>query len=180
MAADGPGLRVLISQEQLSWRLGELAERVLADYEASSEILLVGVLKGSLYFLADFSRLLGDKVRVDFAQVSSYGDEQSSSGVVRIKKDLDVSIEGKDVLIVEDVVDTGLTISHLRELFGTRRPKSLRVCTLLSKPMARKHHTQLEYVGFEIGNEFVVGYGLDYAERYRNLPFIALLQSDPE
>lgn len=165
----------LITEEKLVWRIGELAEQIRADY-GDRELMLVGVLKGSLYFLADLSRLLGPNVRIEFVQVSSYGDGTQSTGVVQIKKDLDSTIEGRDVLIVEDIVDTGLTIAHLRELFHVRRPRSLKVVSLLTKPEARKHETALEYVGFAIGDEFVVGYGLDFAEQYRNLPYIALLR----
>ena len=165
---------VLISEDQIQSRVAELASQVRSDY-GESPLLLVAVLKGSFVFLADLARHLGESVEIDFVQVSSYGDGASSSGVVQIKKDLDVSIEGRDVLIVEDILDTGLTLAHLRELFATRRPKSLRVVTLLSKPGAVRHQAQAEYVGFEIPDVFVVGYGLDHAERYRNLPYVAVL-----
>jgi hypoxanthine phosphoribosyltransferase len=165
----------LISEERIQRRVSELAEQIRADY-AGEHILLIAVLKGSLYFLADLSRLLDDNISLDFVQVSSYGSEKSSSGVVQIRKDSDINIEGLNVLIVEDIVDTGVTLSHLRELFGTRKPKSLKVVALLSKPEARMHATLVEYVGFEIPNKFVVGYGLDYAEKYRNLPYIAVLR----
>ncbi len=170
-------LDVLISEAEIRRRTAELAEQIRADY-GEKPLLLVGVLKGSFLFLADICRHLGQEVVVDFVQVSSYGDSTKSSGIVQIRKDLDVSIEGKDVLIVEDIVDTGTTLSHLRELFSTRRPNSLRVVTLLSKPEARKSPTPVEYIGFEIPNEFVVGYGLDFAERYRNLPYIAILSGE--
>ncbi len=168
-------LRPLIDRERIEARTRELAREIRQDYGDEVELLLVGVLKGSFMFLSDLSRHLGLNVCLDFVQVSSYGEEKSTSGVVQIRKDLDINIEGKHVLIVEDIVDTGLTLQHLRELLGTRRPKSLRVVSLLSKPDARKHTLPIEYVGFEIPNEFVVGYGLDYAERYRNLPYIAIL-----
>jgi hypoxanthine phosphoribosyltransferase len=135
----------------------------------------VGVLKGSFLFLADLVRQLGENVVVDFVMVSSYGDGTESSGIVQIRKDLDINIEGRHVLIVEDIVDSGATLSHLCELLRTRRPKSLKVVALLSKPEARKQHAPIDFVGFEIPNEFVVGYGLDHAERYRNLPYIAIL-----
>lgn len=167
-------LTPLLTTEQLSAKVTELANRIRADYEGK-EVLLLGVLKGSFHFLSDLSRLLADMSIVDFVQVSSYGTGKSSTGVVQIRKDLDTNIEGLDVLIVEDIVDTGTTLTHLRELLGTRKPKSLKVVALLSKPEARKHNTQVEYVGFEIPNEFVVGYGLDYGERFRNLPYIAIL-----
>jgi hypoxanthine phosphoribosyltransferase len=168
-------LDVLISEQQIQDKIDELAEQVRTDF-GNEPILLVGVLKGSFMFLSDFCRRLDVNISVDFVQTSSYGAEKSSSGVVQIRKDLDINIEDKNVLIVEDIIDTGTTLNHLRELLSTRKPKSLRVVTLLSKPEARKSHTPVEYVGFEIPNEFVVGYGLDYAERYRNLPYIALLR----
>ncbi len=167
----------LLTQDLIQAKVQELATQIRAEYEGK-EILLLGVLKGSFHFLSDLSRLLADMSVVDFVQVSSYGTGKSTSGVVQIRKDLDTNIEGLDVLIVEDIVDTGTTLTHLRELLGTRKPKSLKVVALLSKPEARRHHTQVEYVGFEIPNEFVVGYGLDYGERYRNLPYIAILHED--
>lgn len=168
-------LSTLISEEELQARITALAETIERDY-GDEPLVLVGVLKGSYLFLGDLSRKLGSNVSIDFVQTSSYGGGKSSSGVVQIRKDLDINIEGKNVLLVEDIVDTGLTLTHLRELLGVRKPKSLKVVALLSKPEARVHKTQIEYVGFEIPNAFVVGYGLDYAERYRNLPCIAILQ----
>lgn len=147
----------------------------MADY-GEDPILLVGVLKGSYPFLADLTRQLGLNIEVDFVQTSSYGNKKSSSGIVQIVKDLDISIEGRHVLIVEDILDSGLTLKHLRELLGTRKPLSLKVVTLLLKPDAARHGAYAEYVGFEIPNQFVVGYGLDYAERYRNLPYVAVLK----
>jgi hypoxanthine phosphoribosyltransferase len=168
-------LETLITREQIAARIVEMAREIQSDYGDES-VLVVGVLKGSFLFLADLVRELGEHVEVDFVQVSSYGHEKSSSGVVQIRKDLDNTIENRHVLIVEDIVDTGVTLSHLRELFHVRRPKSLRVAALLSKPAARTIHTPVEYIGFEIPSEFVVGYGLDYAERFRNLPYIAILK----
>jgi hypoxanthine phosphoribosyltransferase len=170
-------LETLLSEDAIQQKVRELADQIRGDH-AESDLLLIGVLKGSFHFLSDLSRLLADVSTVDFVQVSSYGAEKSSSGVVQIRKDLDTNIEGRDVLIVEDIVDTGTTLTHLRELLGTRKPRSLKVVALLSKPEARKHKTQVEYVGFEIPNEFVVGYGLDYGERFRNLPYIAILHED--
>lgn len=167
-------LQLLFTAEDIQARVHDLAEMIRKDY-GDEPILLLGVLKGSIHFISDLGRLLPDSTSMDFVQVSSYGHEKSSTGVVQIRKDLDVNIEGLNVLIVEDIVDTGTTLTHLRELLGTRRPKSLKVVALLSKPEARKHKTQVEYIGFEIPNEFVVGYGLDYGERYRNLPYIAIL-----
>lgn len=168
-------LDVLISEETLRTRIAELARRVEKDLEGE-EVLLIAVLKGSVHFLSDFARELKLEAQLDFMQTSSYGSGKSSSGVVQIRKDLDINIEGLNVLIVEDIVDTGVTLSHLRELLLTRKPKSLRVVALLSKSEARKVHPSVEYIGFEIPNEFVVGYGLDYAERFRNLPYIAVLR----
>lgn len=170
-------LETLLSEKQIQVRVAELARQIQADYEGSS-ILLVGVLKGSFLFLADLVRALGEDVEVDFVQTSSYGDDTSSSGVVRITKDLDINIEGRDVLLVEDILDSGLTLSHLRDLLGTRRPSSLKVVTLLRKPEAQRYGAQAEYVGFDIPDRFVVGYGLDHAQRYRNLPYIAVLQQE--
>ena len=168
-------LETLISETELLNRIDSLAEEIRRDY-GDEPILLVGVLKGSYLFLADLSRRLGGNVSIDFVQTSSYGTEKSSSGVVQIRKDLDINIEGQNVLLVEDIVDTGLTLTHLRELLSVRKPRSLKVVSLLSKPEARIHQTQIEYVGFEIPNAFVVGYGLDHAEMYRNLPHIAVLK----
>ena len=167
-------LRTLISSDQLQARIAELAEEIRRDY-GETPIHLVGVLKGCVYFMADLSRILGPNVTLDFCQVSSYGDGTQSSGVVQIRKDLDINIMGKHVLIVEDIVDTGLTLKHLRELFMTRHPASLKVVALLEKKQALQNDVAVEYTGFEIPNEFVVGYGLDQAERFRNLPFIGVI-----
>lgn len=167
-------LAVLLTEEAIHARIAELASEIRRDY-GERPLLLVGVLKGSLVFLADLCRHLGDQVMVDFVQTSSYGDGNTSSGVVQFRKDLDINIEGLDVLIVEDIVDTGLTLRSLREMLLTRRPASLKVVSLLVKPVARAASDGVEYVGFEIPDQFVVGYGLDYAERYRNLPYVAVL-----
>jgi len=151
----------------------------LIDQELNGEpVLLIGVLKGSVHFLSDLGRCLKSDTVLDFLQVSSYHGGKSSTGVVQIRKDLDINIEGLNVIIVEDIVDTGVTLSHLRELLSTRKPKSLKVVALLSKSGSRTVHPPVEYIGFEIPNEFVVGYGLDYAERYRNLPYIAILREE--
>lgn len=172
-------LEPLISADDIQRRTDELADEIRREY-GDEPILLVGVLKGSLYFLADLSRRLGPNVTIDFVQVSSYGTGKTSSGVVQIRKDLDINIEGLHVLIVEDIVDTGLTLRHLRELLGTRHPQSLRVVSLLVKPEAMQHESTVEYVGFSIPTKFVVGYGLDIGERYRNLPYVAILSpSEP-
>jgi hypoxanthine phosphoribosyltransferase len=168
-------LELLLTEEQIREKTLQLAATIQRDYEGSNP-LLVGVLKGSFHFISDLSRRLKGDVEIDFIQTSSYGNEKSSSGVVQIRKDLDTNIEGRDVLIVEDIVDTGTTLKHLRELLGTRRPKSLKVVALLSKLEARGIKQPIEYVGFEIPDDFVVGYGLDYGERFRNLPYIAILR----
>ena len=167
-------LEILITAEEISKRVAELGAEIRADY-GDEPVLLVGVLKGSYPFLADLTRHLDTNIEVDFVQTSSYGGDKSSSGIVQIRKDLDISIEGRNVLIVEDILDSGLTLKHLRELLGTRKPLSLKVVTLLCKPAAARHGAHAEYVGFEIPDKFVVGYGLDYAERYRNLPYVAVL-----
>lgn len=165
----------LISEEAIQAKIRELAAKLDALY-GDEPVLLIGILKGSLHFLSDLGRAMKADTRIDFIQTSSYGSGKSSTGVVQIRKDLDINIENGNVLIVEDIVDTGTTLNHLRELLATRNPKSLRIVTLLSKPEARKVQTPVEFIGFEIPNEFVVGYGLDYAERYRNLPYIAILR----
>jgi len=165
---------ILVQRDELEHRVRELAEEISRDYEGRS-LLLVGVLKGAVFFLSDLMRHLDVNVEVDFMAVSSYGAQTDSSGVVRILKDLDAPIEGRDVLIVEDIVDSGLTLSWLLRNLATRHPRSLRVCTLMRKPDAVRDDVEIAYVGFDIPNEFVVGYGLDYAERYRDLPFIGTL-----
>lgn len=170
-------LEVLLTHAQIQGAIDRIAAAILKDH-TDEPILLVGVLKGSLYFLADLSQRLPDTTEVDFCQVSSWHGQRESSGIVQIRKDLDISLEGRNVILVEDIIDSGLTIQHLRELFATRRPKSLRVAALLSKPEARTVEADVEYLGFEIPNEFVVGYGLDDKERYRNLPYIAILRDE--
>jgi hypoxanthine phosphoribosyltransferase len=169
--------RVLISEEQIAARVAELAAAVDAEYEGR-EVLLVGVLKGAVMFMADFARALRTPVSLEFMAVSSYGSATSSSGVVRILKDLDRDIVGQHVLVVEDIVDSGLTLSWLVRNLKTRGPASVRVVALLRKPEAVKVEVQVDHVGFDIPSEFVVGYGLDYAERYRDLPFVGLLRPE--
>ncbi|MCU0315077.1 MAG: hypoxanthine phosphoribosyltransferase [Fimbriimonadaceae bacterium] len=169
-------LDIIITEDQIQARVRALADELNQNLPSDGAVVLLGVLKGSYPFIADLSRAMGRDVMVDFVQVSSYGSGKSSTGVVQIKKDHDINIEGTHVVIVEDIVDTGLTLSHLRQLLLTRHPASLRVVSMLSKPAAREHSVPVEHVGFEIENLFVVGYGLDYAERYRNLPFIAVLR----
>lgn len=164
----------IVTEDQIKEAIQRIASEITRDY-GDDPVLLVGVLKGSLYFLADLSRALGENITIDVIQVSSYGQARESSGIVKILKDLDVSIEGKNVILVEDIVDTGNTLSHLIEVLGTRRPKSLAIAALVSKPAARKISVKVNYVGYEIPNKFVVGYGLDDGEKYRNLPYIAIL-----
>jgi hypoxanthine phosphoribosyltransferase len=173
---------VLIDQETLAARVAELGAEVSADYEGR-DLLLIGVLKGAVFFMADLMRHLTVPCEVDFMAISSYGDATDSSGIVRILKDLDINIEGRDVLVVEDIIDSGLTLSYLIRNLESREPSSLEVCALLTKPSRREIDVPVRYVGFEIPNKFVVGYGLDFAERYRNLPYVGVLDehllSDP-
>jgi hypoxanthine phosphoribosyltransferase len=168
---------ILIPAEDIETKISELAERVSADY-AGHEVLLVGVLKGALLVMADLARHLTISCSLDFMAVSSYGAATSSSGVVRILKDLDTDIEGKHVIIVEDIVDSGLTLDYLTKNLRSRKPASLEVLTLLTKPTRREVDLPVRYVGFEVPDVFVVGYGLDYAERYRTLPCIATLKPE--
>jgi hypoxanthine phosphoribosyltransferase len=165
---------ILVEKDVLSQRVLELAAEVSRDY-AGKDLLLIGVLKGAVFFLADFMRALEIQCEVDFMAVASYGSSTKSSGVVRILKDLDAAIEGRHVLIVEDIVDSGLTLQYLLRNLDGRRPASLEVCALLRKPGSHQVELTPKYVGFEIPDKFVVGYGLDHAERYRNLPFVAVL-----
>ena len=168
---------ILVQPDELAHRVRELAEEISADY-AGKNVLLIGVLKGAVFFLADLMRQLDVDCEVDFMAVSSYGSSTDSSGVVRILKDLDSAIEGRHVLIVEDIVDSGLTLSYLFRMLRGRKPASLEVCALLTKPDRREVDMPIKYVGFEIPNKFAIGYGLDHAERYRNLPYVAVL-SEP-
>ncbi|MFC0707205.1 hypoxanthine phosphoribosyltransferase [Cellulomonas sp. CW35] len=166
--------KVLLTQEQLHGRLDEIAAQVDADY-ADKDLLLVGVLKGAVMVMADLARRLHSPVAMDWMAVSSYGSGTKSSGVVRILKDLDTDLTGKHVLIVEDIIDSGLTLSWLVSNLRSRGPASVEIATMLRKPDAAKVEVDVRYVGFDIPSEFVVGYGLDYAERYRNLPFVGTL-----
>lgn len=177
---EGEIASVLITEQEIRDKTAELANKVAADYAdiEDGDLLLVGVLKGAVMFMTDFARALPVPVQLEFMAVSSYGSATSSSGVVRILKDLDRDIAGRDVVIVEDIIDSGLTLSWLLKNLASRNPKSLEVVTLLRKPDAVKVDVPVKYVGFEIPNEFVVGYGLDFAERYRDLPYIGTL--DPK
>ena len=166
----------LVEADRLAARVRELGEEISRDY-AGRDLLLVGVLKGAVFFLSDLMRHLTVPCEVDFMAVASYGSSTDSSGVVRILKDLDASIEGRHVLIVEDIVDSGLTLSYLLRTMRARDPASLEVCALLTKPERRKVNLPIRYTGFEIPNRFVIGYGLDYGEKYRNLPFVSVLNN---
>jgi len=165
-------MRILITAEDLQARIDELAAEINRDYQGLRPVLIC-VLKGAVFFMADLARRLDVELEMDFMAVSSYGSSTDSSGVVRILKDLDMNIEGRHVLVVEDIIDSGLTLKYLTKNLSSRKPQSLEIVTLLDKPGRRKTKLQCRYTGFAIGNEFVVGYGLDYAEQYRNLPFIA-------
>jgi hypoxanthine phosphoribosyltransferase len=169
---------ILVQQDDLAHRVRAIGEEISAAYQGRS-LLLIGVLKGAMFFLSDLMRELDVECEVDFMAVASYGSSTDSSGVVRILKDLDAPIENRDVLIVEDIVDSGLTLSYLLRTLRARDPASLEVCALLTKPERRKVDLPIHYVGFEIPDRFVVGYGLDHAERFRNLPYVAVLQEEP-
>lgn len=173
-----PSLKTLVSEEAIQARVKELGAAIRAD-AGDQPVVMLAVLKGAYPFLADLSRAIEGPVEVDFMQVKSWDGEMQSSGIVKIVKDHDVEIRDRYVLIVEDIIDTGLTLTYLREFLGSRQPACLKVAAMFSKPQARTHSTPVEYIGFEIENQFVVGYGLDYAERYRNLPFVAVLTLDP-
>jgi hypoxanthine phosphoribosyltransferase len=169
--------QILVQPDDLSHRVKQLAEEISRDYDGR-ELLLVGVLKGAVFFLSDLMRHLQVPCEVDFMAVSSYGSSTESSGVVRIMKDLDTPIEGRDVLVVEDIVDSGLTLKYLLRTLSARNPASLEVCALLEKPERRKVDLEIRYTGFEIPNCFVIGYGLDDEERFRNLPYVAVLNQN--
>lgn len=165
----------LFTEEQLKAKVKELAKRIEADYNGE-DILLVGILKGASVFVADLMREITLDVNIDFMSVSSYGNSTTSSGTIKILKDLDVDIKGKNVLIVEDIIDSGATLRNLVDTLETREPKTLKLCTLLDKPDRRKVDIFVDYVGFIIEDRFIVGYGIDYAEKYRNLPYIAIVE----
>ena len=167
-------VEVLIEADALSERVVELGEEISRDY-AGRDLLLVGVLKGAVFFMADLMRELTVPCEIDFMAISSYGAGTDSSGVVRILKDLDTNISGRDVLVVEDIIDSGLTLSYLMRNLKARKPASIEVCTLLTKPARREVDVPVRYVGFEIENRFVIGYGLDFDQRYRNLPYVGVL-----
>jgi len=167
--------KVLISEDEIKQRVAELGTQISRDYKDRQPIL-VNILKGGIIFLSDLVRQLSVLHEIDFMSVSSYESQTESTGVVRILADLNINIEGKDVIIVEDIVDSGLTLDYIRHILLARRPKSMTICTLLDKKIKRKIEVPLDYVGFEIPDEFVIGYGLDYMQKYRNLPYVAVLK----
>jgi hypoxanthine phosphoribosyltransferase len=169
-------MKALLTEAQIQARIREMAADMEAAYTGDDDIHFVCVLRGGFIFMADLVRAMGPRATMDFIAVSSYGNAKRSTGEVRLLKDLDTGIEGRDVIIVEDIVDTGLTLTYLQDILRARGPKTLRTVCLLSKPSRRQVDVQVDYIGFEIEDHFVVGYGLDYAERYRNLPYIAVLQ----
>ncbi|NLM24558.1 MAG: hypoxanthine phosphoribosyltransferase [Firmicutes bacterium] len=166
--------KILITEDQIKQRVKELGQQISEDYP-DGNLVLIGILKGAVVFLADLMREIKTHVEIDFMSVSSYGTASESSGVVRILKDLDLSIEGRDILIVEDIVDTGLTLAYLKDLLQSRNPKSVKIAAFLDKPERRKIEISADYLGYSVPDEFLVGYGLDYAERYRYLPYVAVL-----
>lgn len=169
--------KVLISEEEIRERVAEIGARISEDY-AGKNLLMVGILKGSVVFMTDLMRAVTTHARIDFMSVSSYGSGTKSSGVVKIVKDLDNNVEGYDLLLVEDILDSGLTLSYLRELLRDRHPNSIKIVTLLNKPARRTADIQPDYCCFEVPDEFVVGYGLDFDERYRNLPYVGVLKEE--
>ena len=168
-------IRVLLSEEEVDSRIREIAAKISRDY-AGKEIHLICVLKGGVFFTCELAKRITVPVTLDFMSVSSYGDDTKSSGVVKIVKDLDQPLEGKNVLIVEDIIDSGRTLSYLIDILGKRKPESIHLCTLLDKPERRVRDVKVDYSCFKIPDEFVVGYGLDYAQKYRNLPFIGVVE----
>ena len=169
--------QVLLSAEEIAARVKELGQQISEEYH-DKEILMVGVLRGAVIFMSDLARSINVPVAIDFMAVSSYGTSTTSSGIVRIMKDLDEEVAGRHVLVVEDIIDSGLTLNYLLENLRTRKPASIRLVTLLNKPERRRKDVRVDYNGFSIPDHFVVGYGLDYAEKYRNLPFIGILKPE--
>lgn len=168
---------ILLDKDVLKKRIKELGEEISKDY-AGEEVLLVGILKGASVFLSDLIRQISLPAYIDYMEVSSYGNSAETSGVVRIIKDLEDNIEGKNIIIVEDIIDTGLTLAYLKQNLLSRHPKSLKICTLLDKPARREKEINIDYKGFDVPDEFIIGYGIDYAEKYRNLPFVGLLKKE--
>lgn len=170
-------IRVLLNEQEVEKRICELGEEISKEYEGRS-IHLICVLKGGVFMTCELAKRINVPVTMDFMAVSSYGDSTESSGRIKIVKDLDDSIEGKEVLIVEDIIDSGRTLSYLIDMLAARKPKSIKLCTLLDKPERRVTDVKVDYVGFNIPDEFVVGFGLDYAQKYRNLPYIGVVEND--
>lgn len=170
-------IRELISEEDVAKKIAEIGAQISRDY-AGESVYLLCILKGGVFFTTELAKHITVPVNIDFMSVSSYGGETTSSGIVRIVKDLDTPIEGKNVLIAEDIIDTGRTLAYLMEHLKQRKPKSLKLCTLLDKPERRVSDVKVDYTGFEIPDEFVVGYGLDYDQRYRNLPYVGVIEFD--
>lgn len=169
--------QILFSEEIIGEKVAELGAIISKDYE-NEDLIVIGILKGSNIFMSDLIRKITLPISIDFMVVSSYGNSSETSGVVKILKDLEYNIEGKNIMIVEDIIDTGLTLSYLKDTLLRRNPKSLRICTLLDKPSRRKAKLPIDYKGFEIPDEFIIGYGIDYAEKYRNLPYVASLKRE--
>ncbi|MCD8480882.1 MAG: hypoxanthine phosphoribosyltransferase [Candidatus Cloacimonetes bacterium] len=168
---------VLFDERRIQARIREIGQQINTDYEGKVPVV-IGILKGGFIFLSDLVRAITIPVEIDFLAISSYGAGTSSSGIVKIRKDIDIDLAGRDVIIVEDIVDSGLSLQYIKDYIWKHKPASLRTCVLLDKPEAHKIETSFEYVGFEVGNEFVVGYGLDFGERYRNLPYIGILKEE--
>lgn len=168
---------ILIDEDKLAKRIKEIGQEISEDF-AGEEIMLVGILKGASVFMSDLIRQISLPVYIDYMVVSSYGNSAETSGVVRIIKDLEDNIDGKNIIIVEDIIDTGLTLSYLKQNLLSRNPKTLKICTLLDKPARREKEIDIDYRGFEVPDEFIIGYGIDYAEKYRNLPFVGLLKRE--
>ncbi len=169
-------IRVMIAEEEVDAKIKEIATQITKDY-AGKEVHLICILKGSIFFTCELAKRIDLPVTLDFMSVSSYGDGTESTGRVKIVKDLDENIEGKEVIVIEDIIDTGRTLSHLMEVLKVRKPASLKLCTLLDKPSRRVVDVDVDYTGFEIPDEFVVGYGLDFAQKYRNLPYIGVVEN---
>ncbi|MDP4133513.1 MAG: hypoxanthine phosphoribosyltransferase [Bacillota bacterium] len=169
--------KILISEEELDAKVRELAAKITEDYKGK-ELVMIGILKGSVVFASDLLKHINTPMYLEFMAVSSYGKESETSGIVTLKKDIDIKLSGKNVLIVEDIIDSGYTMKYLKELLKDRMAESVKICTLLSKPSRRKVDIDIDYYGFEIPDEFVVGYGLDFAEKYRNLPFVGVLKPE--
>lgn len=169
--------KILISEEELDVKTSELAKKISEDFKGQ-ELILIGILKGGVVFASDIIKKINIPMEIEFMAVSSYGKESETSGVVTLKKDIDTSLAGKNVIVVEDIVDSGYTMKYLKKLLMDRHAESVKICTLLSKPSRRRVDIDLDYVGFEVPDEFVVGYGLDFDEKYRNLPFVGVLKRE--